>query len=124
MMATKKKSAPKTKTKAKAKAKSRAHSPTPKAKLKVGPASKFPGPVSSESLSEQRFRELLEAAPDGILEVDQQGHIQLANAAVERMFGYMREELLDQPVDLLVPQTVRPQHGSHRAEYWAHPGTR
>src|ERR1022692_3431075 len=124
MMATKKKSAPKTKTKAKAKAKSRAHSPTPKAKLKVGPASKFPGPVSSESLSEQRFRELLEAAPDGILEVDQQGHIQLANAAVEHMFGYTRTELMDQPVDVLVPRSLRSQHHTHRSDYWSHPATR
>src|SRR5208282_1435125 len=107
-MATIKKRAPKTKAKAKAKVK--AHSLVPRVKSRAKPGSKLPGPVSSESLVEQRFQELLEAAPDGILEVDQQGHIQLANAAVERMFGYTRAELLDQPVDLLVPQVLRPQH--------------
>ncbi len=78
----------------------------------------------SPSLSEQRFEDLLEAAPDGIIEVDQDGNIQLANAAVERMFGYTRAELLNRPVDLLVPQASRGMHHTHRAAYWSHPVTR
>src|SRR5580658_7243161 len=125
-MATGKRRAPSTKGKAaKAKVKSKVHSKAkPQSRPNARPSSKFPGPVSSESLSEQRFQDLLEAAPDGILEVDQQGHIQLANAAVEHMFGYLRAELMDQPVDLLVPQALRGQHHTHRSDYWSHPVTR
>ena len=117
----------KARTKTKSKAPGRAPQAPPQ--LKVAPDStrasgKFPGPVSSDSIGEQRFQELLEAAPDGILEVDQEGHIQLANAAIEHMFGYTRAELLDQPVDLLVPSALRSQHHTHRADYWSHPVTR
>ncbi len=74
--------------------------------------------------AERRFRELLEAAPDGIIEVDREGHILTLNMVTEKMFGYRREELLGQPVELLVPEDVRRQHAGHRAGYWSHPVTR
>jgi len=73
---------------------------------------------------DRRFRELLEAAPDAILEVDQEGRIVTLNRAAEQLFGYQRAELLGQPVDLLVPKEVRAGHGVHRANYWAKPTTR
>jgi PAS domain S-box-containing protein len=123
-MATGKKPAPKNKAKAKAKGKAPVRAPKAKTKAKIRTKSQFAGPLSSESLNEQRFQDLLEAAPDGILEVDQQGQIQLANAAIEHMFGYTRDQLLDQPVDLLVPKALRSQHHTHRADYWSHPTTR
>jgi PAS domain S-box-containing protein len=74
--------------------------------------------------AESRFRELLEAAPDAILEVDREGRIVLLNAVAERMFGYSRAELLGQTVDLLVPIDVKGRHRAHRAAYWSHPSTR
>ncbi len=74
--------------------------------------------------AEGRFRELLEAAPDGILEVDRDGRIVLLNAVAEKMFGYSRAELLGQSVDLLVPVDVTSRHQKHRAAYWSHPSTR
>jgi PAS domain S-box-containing protein len=74
--------------------------------------------------AESRFRELLEAAPDAIIEVDRDGRIVLLNAATETMFGYRREDLLGQPVEKLIPEGARNRHGAHRAAYWAHPITR
>src|SRR5690242_11463371 len=64
-----------------------------------------------------RFRDLLEAAPDGILEVDQDGTIVLLNAAAEQMFGYRREELLGQLIEVLVPESLRRRHRQHREKY-------
>jgi PAS domain S-box-containing protein len=74
--------------------------------------------------TERRFRELLEAAPDAIIEVDREGRMLLLNLATEKLFGYPREELLGQPVEILVPDAVRANHGQHRANYWGHPVTR
>ena len=71
-----------------------------------------------------RFLELLEAAPDAILEVDRDGRILLLNAAAERLFGFAREELLGQPVELLVPLRFREAHPVHRASFLADPSTR
>lgn len=71
-----------------------------------------------------RFRELLEAAPDGIIEVDAEGKIVLANAATERLFGYSRDELLGKSVDDLVPDKLRDQHLRHRLQYATAPLTR
>jgi PAS domain S-box-containing protein len=77
-----------------------------------------------EARIERRFRELLEAAPDAIIEVDQEGHIVLLNLVTERMFGYSRAELLGQPVELLVPEAIRGTHVRYREGYWNHPATR
>jgi PAS domain S-box-containing protein len=74
--------------------------------------------------AERRFRELLEAAPDAIIEVDREGRIQLLNLVAEILFGYTREELLGQPVEILVPDALRGGHAQHRADYRAHPVTR
>ena len=55
---------------------------------------------------EKRFRELLEAAPDAIMQVDEEGRIVLLNRVTEDMFGYPREELLGQPVEVLIPPNL------------------
>ncbi|MBV8068647.1 MAG: response regulator [Acidobacteriaceae bacterium] len=71
-----------------------------------------------------RFRDLLEAAPDGILEVERDGTIVLMNAAAERIFGYKREELLGQYIEVLVPESLKRRHIGHRTEYAENPVTR
>ena len=68
--------------------------------------------------AERRFRELLEAAPDAIIEVDRDGRIVLMNPVTERMFGYSAAELLGRPVDILLPEEARAAHVLHRAHYW------
>jgi len=75
-------------------------------------------------LLEKRFRELLEAAPDAIMQVDADGRIILLNRVTESMFGYTREELLGQPVEVLIPQELHARHVQHRANYRQHPTTR
>src|SRR5579883_13962 len=78
----------------------------------------------AQVIAERRFRELLEAAPDAILEIDGQGRIVLVNAAAERLSGYSRAELLGQSMEILTPEELRSRHSGHRAAYWAHPVTR
>jgi PAS domain S-box-containing protein len=80
--------------------------------------------VAAASQAEKRFHKLLEAAPDAILEVDQNGRILLVNEAAERIFGYSRNELLELTVEALVPATMRGSHVSHRTSYAANPQTR
>ena len=75
-------------------------------------------------LSDQRIRELLEAAPDAIMQVDERGCIILLNRVTEQMFGYTRGELLGQPVEILIPEDLRPRHVAHRQGYRQHPTTR
>jgi len=77
-----------------------------------------------ELRAERRFRELLEAAPDAIFEVDSEGHIVLLNAAAEKMFGYSREALLNQPIEILVPDSLRVRHLQYRQQYGSDPVTR
>src|SRR5215469_15877938 len=74
--------------------------------------------------AERRFRQLLEAAPDGIIEINSQGKIVLMNAAAEKLTGYRRDELLGQSMEILTPEELRPRHVGHRAAYWRHPITR
>jgi PAS domain S-box-containing protein len=73
---------------------------------------------------ERRFRQLLEAAPDAIVEVSADGRIVLINRVAEEMFGYLRDELLGQSVDILVPEAIRRTHYRHRDSYLENPKTR
>ncbi|HSD89148.1 MAG TPA: PAS domain S-box protein [Kofleriaceae bacterium] len=70
------------------------------------------------------FRELVDAAPDGLIVSDARGKILLVNAEAERMFGYSSGELLGQQIDVLVPDAVRPRHGQHVASFTGAPKLR
>ena len=56
--------------------------------------------LTEREQTDRRLRELIEAAPDAIIQVDQEGRIVILNAVTEKMFGYTREELLGQSVDM------------------------
>jgi PAS domain S-box-containing protein len=73
----------------------------------------------ADVLAERKFRELIEHAPDAILQVDTTGTIIVANATAETMFGYTREELLGSGVDLLVPEASRAAHPGNRKAFVA-----
>lgn len=73
---------------------------------------------------EVKFRRILESAPDAMVIADAQGLIVLVNAQTERLFGYRRDELVGQPVEILVPERFRGSHPQHRQGYTAHPRTR
>jgi PAS domain S-box-containing protein len=70
------------------------------------------------------FRGLLETAPDAMVAVGADGRILLVNAQAERLFGYAREELIGERVEVLVPDASRDVHSRHRDTYAAHPVAR
>jgi diguanylate cyclase (GGDEF)-like protein/PAS domain S-box-containing protein len=92
----------------------------------IGPGGDRPGaPVQIDrTWSEGQFRALLESAPDAMVIVDGDGTIILVNAQVEALFGYPRDELLGQPVEILLPGRFRDSHLGHRAGYAARPRPR
>jgi PAS domain S-box-containing protein len=74
--------------------------------------------------SETLFRGLLESAPDAMVITRGDGRIVLVNRQVEEMFGYQRHELLDHPIEMLMPERFRDAHLKHRAHYTHDPQTR
>jgi len=80
--------------------------------------------VTERKLVEERFRRVVESAPDATVVVDDQGKIVLVNAQTEKMFGYAREELLGQPVEVLAPERFRDKHVAQRGEYATNPRVR
>src|SRR2546421_8392629 len=77
-----------------------------------------------QDLTDRRFLGLLEAAPDAMVCVEGDGRIALVNAQTERLFGYRREELIGQQVEILVPEIMRGVHPAQRAGYVADPRPR
>ncbi|WP_019611632.1 EAL domain-containing protein [Thioalkalivibrio sp. AKL7] len=65
-------------------------------------------------MREQRYQQLVETAPDGVLVTDMDGRIVMANRNIERLFGYPRQQLIGQPVERLVPERLRERHRMHR----------
>ena len=82
--------------------------------------------VTEEALgrSEEMLRGIFEFAPDTMVVVNRNGCIERVNAQVERMFGYNRDELQGQRVEILLPERFRNQHMDHRAGYMADPHLR
>jgi PAS domain S-box-containing protein len=73
---------------------------------------------------EPRFRGLLEAAPDAIVEVDGEGRIVLLNGMTETLFGYGPDELSGQPLEILLPEELRASHMHNLVAYRARPAIR
>ena len=73
---------------------------------------------------EERFQSLFEFSPDGILVTDQDGKITEVNEQVEKYFGYSRNELFGQTVEILIPERYRRTHPGHRKDYAVHPQSR
>jgi PAS domain S-box-containing protein len=67
--------------------------------------------------AEERFRTLLESAPDAMVIVGQDGRVALVNAGTERLFGFVRDELVGREVDILLPQRFRERDPLRPAGY-------
>jgi PAS domain S-box-containing protein len=80
--------------------------------------------ISDRRRAEDKFRGLLESAPDAMVIVGKDGTIFLVNAQTERLFGYPRGELLGEPVEVLVPTRYRDRHPGHRTGYFTAPKAR
>jgi protein-histidine pros-kinase len=78
----------------------------------------------SAEQAERLLHGFLESAPDGVVVVDQDGTIVKVNAQTEKLFGYAREELLGQPVEVLLPERFRTRHVEHRRAYFTDPQPR
>jgi PAS domain S-box-containing protein len=74
--------------------------------------------------SEERFRQVLESAPNAMVMVGPTGLIEMVNAQTERMFGYARNELLGKPIEMLVPERYRRNHSGLRTSFFAGPVSR
>ena len=70
------------------------------------------------------LRGFLETAPDAMVIVDQTGRIATVNAQTEKLFGYSREELIGNAVEMLIPQRFRARHTTHRSGYSHDPHVR
>jgi PAS domain S-box-containing protein len=80
--------------------------------------------ITDRRRAEERFRGLLESAPDAMVIVGESGAIELVNSQTELLFGYERSELLGQQVEMLIPARFRGQHPQHRADYKSRPRVR
>ncbi len=74
--------------------------------------------------AEETFRGLLESAPDAMVIVDDEGRMLMVNAQTERLFGYRRDELVHEHVELLIPERLRVRHTEHRRAYLHDPRVR
>jgi PAS domain S-box-containing protein len=75
-------------------------------------------------LTDQLLVSVVDAAPDGMVVVDDRGVVEFVNPMASRMFGYTIEELVGQPVEILLPEALRAGHVAHREGYTRRPRTR
>ncbi len=74
--------------------------------------------------TEAYFRQLLESAPDAMIIIDDQGKIAIVNAQAEEMFGYDRQDMLGQPIEMLLPERLHAGHRKYRDEFSENPRLR
>lgn len=80
--------------------------------------------ISNTKLEEERFRMAVEAAPNAMIMVNQEGNIVLINSEAEAMFGYTKEELVGQSISQLVPPSLRSLHNLYMQNYFEAPDRR
>jgi PAS domain S-box-containing protein len=90
----------------------------------IDPLEQLREELAKARATEQQFRGLVESAPDAVVVVDQKARIVLVNQQTEMLFGYGRDELLGQTIEILLPEQPRERHLGHRNGYLGTPGIR
>lgn len=80
--------------------------------------------ITERKRAEDKFRSVVEASPTAMIMIDEAGNVVLANAQVERLFGYQREELMTMKVEVLVPDPLREGHPNLRDGFFSDPRPR
>lgn len=80
--------------------------------------------VTDRKKQEEKILSLIESSPDGLIIVNYLGLITLVNTQVEHIFGYNRDELIGQPVEMLLPVQFRRHHAHLREDYFRQPAER
>src|SRR5207244_11935801 len=80
--------------------------------------------ITERSKADQKFKSLLESAPDAIVIVNGEGSIVLVNSQTEKILRYQREELLGKEIEVVVPQRFRTKHPRHRRDFFKNPRSR
>ena len=80
--------------------------------------------ITERKKSEERFRLVVESAPNAMLLVNSEGKITLVNSQTEKLFQYAREELIDQGIEILIPKRFTEKHPGFRNMFFAKPETR
>jgi PAS domain S-box-containing protein len=96
---------------------------SPWSRAAVLPTQETPG-AEADLEVQAAYRAIVEKAPDAVVVTDRDGRIRLVNRQTELLFGYAREELVGQPVEVLIPARLHAVHERHRAEYAAAPRVR
>lgn len=73
--------------------------------------------------AEDKFRGLLESAPDAIVAVDEKGRLVLVNSQTEKLFGYTKNEILGRPLEILIPARFLPDQPNNPESFFAKPRT-
>ena len=80
--------------------------------------------ITEQKMAENKFRGLLESAPDAMVIVNQNGAIDLINKQAEKLFGYTAKELIGNPVEMLIPKRFLGNHTTYRDDFFTKPKTR
>lgn len=77
--------------------------------------------ITTRKRAERNFERLIESVPDAIIAIGSDHNILLLNTQTEKMFGYMRTELMGKPFEVLIPERFREKHAEHCAGYFGKP---
>jgi PAS domain S-box-containing protein len=80
--------------------------------------------ITDRKKADQKFKDLLDSAPEAMVIVDRDGEIVLANSQAVSLFGWSKQELLGQRIEMLVPERFRSSHPGHRTHFFARPRAR
>ena len=80
--------------------------------------------ITAKRYSESKFKSIVESSPDGIILSNHKGIITLVNKKLESLFGYNRDELLGQPIEILIPSDIKHRHVNMRDGFIANPKSR